>query len=74
MLEEVKEKDAIIQNLEKVNQTYQNEINNLKTQILKLKIEIDDCNFQLKLKDSQNKMSSSFSKKSYNNLVQKKEN
>lgn len=74
MLEEVKEKDAIIQNLEKVNQTYQNEINNLKTQILKLKIEIDDCNFQLKLKDSQNKMSTSFSKKSYNNLVQKKEN
>ena len=74
MLEEVKEKDAIIQNLEKVNQTYQNEINNLKTQILKLKIEIDDCNFQLKLKDSQNKMSSSFSKISYNNLVQKKEN
>ena len=38
MLEEVKEKDATIQNLTKLNQTYQNEINNLKTQILKLKI------------------------------------
>ena len=74
MLEEVKEKDATIQNLTKLNQTYQNEINNLKTQILKLKIEIDDCNFQLKLKDSQNKMSTSSCKNSYNKLVQKKEN
>lgn len=74
MLEEVKEKDAMIQNLTKLNQTYQNEINNLKTQILKLKIEIDDCNFQLKLKDSQNKMSTSSCKNSYNKLVQKKEN
>ena len=74
MLEEVKEKDATIQNLTKLNQTYQNEINNLKTQILKLKIEIDDCNFQLKLKDSQNKMSTSSCQNSYNKLVQKKEN
>ena len=74
MLEEVKEKDATIQNLTKLNQTYQNEINNLKTQILKLKIEIDDCNFQLKLNDSQNKMSTSSCKNSYNKLVQKKEN
>ena len=74
MLEEVKEKDATIQNLTKLNQTYQNEINNLKTQILKLKIEIDDCNFQLKLKDSQNKMSTNSCKNSYNKLVQKKEN
>ena len=74
MLEEVKDKDATIQNLTKLNQTYQNEINNLKTQILKLKIEIDDCNFQLKLKDSQNKMSTSSCKNSYNKLVQKKEN
>ena len=74
MLEEVKEKDATIQNLTQLNQTYQNEINNLKTQILKLKIEIDDCNFQLKLKDSQNKMSTSSCKNSYNKLVQKKEN
>ena len=74
MLEEVKEKDATIQNLTKLNQTYQNEINNLKTQILKLKIEIDDCNFQLKLKDSQNKMSTSSCKNSYNKLMQKKEN
>lgn len=61
-----------IKHLSSLNNEYQNEINNLKTQILKLKIEIDDFNFQLKLADSQRLLNGK--ENQYRNIVFKKEN
>ena len=61
-----------IKHLSSLNNEYQNEINNLKTQILKLKIEIDDFNFQLKLADSQRLLNGK--ENQYRNIIFKKEN